>query len=76
MSEQYKRDLRRRLMAALENFKLEEALKLSDELHEFEASGGYVPPSEDRLWLQLTIKIETARRIAESDDQSRQWDDE
>ena len=50
-----------RLRAALKDFNLESALALSTEIHSFEAKGGRVSESMDKLWEQLTIKIETAR---------------
>jgi hypothetical protein len=50
-----------RLRAALKDFNLESAIQLSTEIHSFEATGGYVSDSMDKLWEQLTTKIETAR---------------
>jgi hypothetical protein len=50
-----------RLRNALKNFNLESALALSTEIHTFEARGGKVSETMDKLWEQLTIKIEAAR---------------
>jgi hypothetical protein len=50
-----------RLRAALKDFNLESAVALSAEINSFEAKGGRISESLDKLWEQLTIKIETAR---------------
>jgi hypothetical protein len=50
-----------RLKAALRNFNLKGALGLSDEIHAFEAAGGEITETTDKLWEKLTVKIETAR---------------
>jgi hypothetical protein len=48
-----------KLRSAIKNFSKESALKLSNELHEFEKGGGRLTIQEDRLWQTLTIKIES-----------------
>jgi len=50
-----------RLKALLENFNLKGALALSDEIHAFEVAGGEITETTDKLWKNLTIKIETVR---------------
>lgn len=46
-----------RLKEMLQNFNLEAALKLSDEIHEAESHGYEIWRVEDRLWEKLTDKI-------------------
>jgi hypothetical protein len=53
-------DFRIRLAKTLANFNKTEALKLSDELHKYEESGGELTDAEDRLWEKLTYRIETS----------------
>ncbi len=50
-----------RLMAALDNFDLKEALKLSTRIHDAEAGGYSVSKQEDKLWLALTDRVELER---------------
>jgi len=46
------------LKIQLKNFNLEEAYKLSDRIHEMESNGYRVSKEEEKLWYQLTDKIE------------------
>jgi len=45
----------------MNNFKLDWAEQLSDEIHDFEQQGGSLTVIEERLWLRLTTKIIIAR---------------
>lgn len=49
------------LQQCLNNFNLEEALILTDKMHEIDAQRN-LTNREDNLWEQLTVKIETERK--------------
>lgn len=53
-------NFRTRLIQRLDDFNVEDALKLSDELHAYESSGGHLNLVEDTLWRSLTLKIESS----------------
>lgn len=57
-----RKEFKTRLLGALANFNYEDALKLSDEIHEYEANEHAITDAEDRLWLRLTVQIEKTRR--------------
>ncbi len=42
-------------------FNVEEALKLSDRIHEFECGGGELSKSVESMWERLTFKIEATK---------------
>lgn len=46
-----------RLRDAIYNFDVNDAIKLSIELHEFEAAGGQLGLRENCLWEKLTVMI-------------------
>jgi len=50
-----------KLVEQMDNFRLGEALKLSDELHKAESDGYEISKREDKYWLELTLMIEQAR---------------
>ena len=50
-----------RLRERLHAFDIDEAVKLSDELHNYEKYGGELSTVEDMLWFSLTLKIQTHR---------------
>jgi len=45
------------------DFDLETALSLSDEIHKAEEDGYILSAWEDKLWLELTDKIEEKRKL-------------
>lgn len=51
----------KRLRELLENFNLDEAEKLTIEIHNAEAKGYETSRTEDRLWMDLTEKILNAQ---------------
>lgn len=55
-----------KLQAALKDFELQNALILSDRLHEMEGKGHIHSQKVDRLWEQLTYKIETEHFFLET----------
>lgn len=47
-----------RLIHTLHHFNLQEALELSDEIHNAESGGYTLTDEEEDLWKELTLKIE------------------
>ena len=54
---QFRQEIRKQL----QNFNLEEALILSDKLHNYESHGNDLTLQEERLWKSLTYTIEIQR---------------
>jgi len=41
---------------------LDDALKLSDQIHEHETNGNDLTPKEEQLWSALTLRIEALKK--------------
>lgn len=50
-----------RSILLMHTFNLEEAVKLSDRIHEFECSGGELSTSVESRWELLSFKIEATK---------------
>lgn len=61
----YERALRKVLF---EDWNLDNALELSDKLHDHECAGGDLTTTVDKLWERLTTKIEATRAVTHAKD--------